>query len=115
MHDISPFAAVAAGVIGAVGAGVSAVLAAGTEIAPWAQVGGTATAVGALAYVAKMLADGRLVAQPVADLIRKADEREARYERKADERERALQALLEEARDREDALRALLMQHGRDR
>jgi hypothetical protein len=46
------------------------------EVIPWAQVGGTATAVGALAYVAKLLADGRLVAQPVADLIRDAKVRE---------------------------------------
>lgn len=37
---------------------------------PWLQTGGTAAAVGGLAYVAKLLADGKLVANPVAELIR---------------------------------------------
>lgn len=89
--------------VGVAIAGVAAqtvgfVFAAGTEIAPWAQVGGTATAVGALAYVAKLLADGKLVAQPVADLQRASEKREER-----------LEELVQASHDREEALRAFLV------
>ncbi len=104
------FIAVSVGVVGLVTSAATTVLAAGTDIAPWAQVGGTATAVGALAYIAKMLADGRLVAQPVADLIRRADERDRTLERKTDAREQVLHEALTQSREREDTLRALLLQ-----
>jgi hypothetical protein len=75
-----------------------------TDIGPWAQVGGTATAVGALAYVAKLLADGKLVAQPVAELLRQAGEREKR-----------LEELVEDGKGREDSLRIMLVQREQHR
>lgn len=96
--------ALAVSATGMVLAAGTAVFAASAEITPWAQVGGTATAVGALAYVAKMLADGRLVAQPVADLIRHADARETK-----------LVEVLADAKEREDAFRAWLMTRGAGR
>lgn len=63
--------ALALGVIGATGS---------TDFGPCAQVG-TATAVGALAYVAKLLADGRLVAQPVAEVLAAGEWREGGFAR----------------------------------
>lgn len=76
----------------------------GASIAPWAQAGGTATAVAALGYVAKLLADGRLVAQPVAELLTAASKREDR-----------LVELLEEASEREHSFRLLLLQQTQGR
>lgn len=70
-----------------------------TSVSPWVQVGGTATAVGALAYVAKLLADGRLVAQPIAELIKAADRREE-----------TLKDLVHNSHNRETDLRTLLIQ-----
>lgn len=94
----SAIVALGASCVGLVTAAASHVLAAGTDIAPWANVGGTATAVGALAYVAKLLADGKLVAQPVADL-----------QRASEKREDALVVLVQQSQDREEALRAFLV------
>lgn len=82
-------------------AGVIADVAGSSDFGPWAQVGGIATAVGALSYVAKLLADGKLVAQPISDLVRQAGERQDRLER-----------LVEQSHDREDSLRLLLLQRG---
>ena len=97
-------AALGAAVFGMVitlGAAIADV-AANTDFGPWAQVGGTATSVAALAYVAKLLADGRLVAQPISDLIRAAGEREKR-----------LEAVVDRCQDREDSLRLLLINRDR--
>lgn len=88
----------AAGTLASLGASLLAVTGSG-DVSPWVQVGGTATAVGALAYVAKLLADGRLVAQPIAELISAAQRRE-----------RDLTQLVERSHDREDDLRAILIQ-----
>lgn len=74
-------------------------IAASTDLGPWAQVGGTGVAVSALVYVAKLMADGKLVALPVAEIIKKADDRERR-----------LEDMVEDGKQREDALRALLFQ-----
>lgn len=90
-------------------AGAVVAAAGAPEIAPWAQVGGTATAVGALAYVAKLLADGRLVAQPVAELLRRADERDREQERRNLDRERRLEDLTADVRADAEALRSLLL------
>lgn len=45
-------------------------------LAPWAQVGGTVTAVSCLAYMATLLASGKLVSVKTADLLREGAERE---------------------------------------
>lgn len=76
----------------------------GSDFGPWAQAGGTATAVGALAYVAKLLADGRLVAQPISELAASAREREE-----------ALRKLVESSHDREETLRLLLIHDQQNR
>lgn len=68
-----------------------------SDFGPWAQVGGTATAVAALAYVAKLLADGRLVAQPTAELLKASADREDRLvalEKRSEDREATLRTLL---------------------
>ena len=83
-----------------------------TDIGPWAQVGGTATAVGALAYVAKLLADGKLVARPVAELERKAAEREQKIEEMHRDATQRLEQLLVDSKEREDSLRLMLVQRG---
>lgn len=78
---LQPLHALVTGVAGSAVSMASGLLAAtgngASEIVPWAQVGGTATAVGALAYVAKLLADGRLVAQPIAQMMTASERREA--------------------------------------
>lgn len=98
-----PIAALATTAIGFVISTMGAVLAetSGSSVAPWAQVTGTAAAVGGLVYVAKLLADGRLVAQPVSDLVKEGARREER-----------LHELVNESVDRENALRAFLIQKG---
>lgn len=82
------------------------------DLGPWAQVGGTATAVGALAYVAKLLADGKLVSQPISDLLRDAKAREDRLEHLIDDTRLHLNKVAEESKEREDAFRAFLIQRG---
>lgn len=106
-----PFLALLAATGGLVASAAGTIVAAAgaPEIAPWAQVGGTATAVGALAYVAKLLADGRLVAQPVAELLRQSMEREKDSERRNDTRERRLEDLIADVRSDSEALRSLLL------
>jgi hypothetical protein len=113
----------AAGGLIATTAGTILAAAGSPEIAPWAQVGGTATAVGALAYVAKLLADGKLVAHPVAEREKKLVElveagvaREKAHETTlaamhaaATAREQKLDEHIEDGRSDRDALRALLM------
>lgn len=77
---MQPLHAIVTGVAGSVAStGIGVFAAAGdgaANVVPWAQVGGTATAVGALAYVAKLLADGRLVAQPIAQMMTASERRE---------------------------------------
>jgi hypothetical protein len=99
---IAAFTALGTAAMGLASSAWGAVLAAGSsDFGPWAQVGGTATAVGALAYVAKLLADGKLVAQPVAEIVKHGEERERR-----------LEELLQDSKEREDALRLMLVQRG---
>lgn len=101
MHDhvTAAFITLATSAAGSVLAAVGGLFAAsGGEFAPWAQVGGTATAVGALAYMAKMMVDGKLVSLPVAEIIKTNEKREGN-----------LEELVEKSNQREDALRALLM------
>lgn len=97
---LAALATATVGLVASVGGTVMAA-ASSSDFGPWAQVGGTATAVGALAYVAKLLADGRLVAQPISELVKAATVRQDR-----------LEALIEDAQQREDALRLMLMQRG---
>lgn len=70
----------------------------GGAAAPWVQLGGIAASMSALAYVAKRFADGSIVARPVADMQDASARREERFAE-----------LLEDANQREDAHRALLM------
>lgn len=92
------FIALATTAAGVLTTAASTIFAASTEITPWAQVGGTATAVGALAYMAKMMVDGKLVSLPVAELIKSNEKREEH-----------LNELVDASNQREDSLRALLM------
>lgn len=93
--------------------------AASTDVTPWLSGGGAAAAVGGLAYIAKKLAAGELVAVPLARLIEDSTARERRWEqalldseqRRIQEKERdeeKWQRLLDDAHDREEAMRALL-------
>ncbi len=93
-------AALSAAILGLAGtvAGTLAQAGGSSDFGPWAQVGGIATAVGALSYVAKLLADGKLVAQPIAELAKAAEARDNR-----------LAQLVEASHQREDSLRQLLM------
>lgn len=81
--------------------GTAAVLAAetGAEFAPILSGTGAAAAVGGLAYVVKKFAAGELVAFPLASITQAALERERR-----------LQDLIDQSKDREDALRLLLIE-----
>lgn len=94
-------------VISAVGVGGAAVgnmvlaVTEGNDVAAWLSGGGAAAAVAGLAYIAKRLASGELVAVPLARVIEHADKREER-----------LLALLDDANQREDAYRALLVSRG---
>lgn len=73
---IKPFLAL----VGVIGGSAAALLAAAGDpsgsLAPWAQVGGTVTAVSCLAYMATLLASGKLVSVKTADLLREGAERE---------------------------------------
>lgn len=104
MHHLGgPIVALTTAAVGFAGSTIATVIAetSGSSVAPWAQVTGTAAAVGGLVYVAKLLADGRLVAQPVADLLRESAHREER-----------LHQALDESQERENALRAFLISKG---
>lgn len=107
--------AIATGIVGAVVSGGTWLIAQTTggssDFGPWAQAGGTATAVGALAYVAKLLADGRLVAQPIAELAQSAKARDDRWA----ERDRQWERMVEAANDREETLRLLLIHDQQNR
>lgn len=103
MHQVLAALGTAAfGLVATVGGIVAQAADTGASLGPWAQAGGIATAVGALGYVAKLLADGRLVAQPVAELLTAASKREDR-----------LVELLEESGEREASFRLLLMNQQR--
>lgn len=105
MHHAA--AAIGTAVAGSVGSMGTAILAAtgGADFGPWAQVGGTATAVGALAYVAKLLADGRLVAQPIAEVLAAGERRERDLAGLVDKHA----VLARESHEREIALRDVLL------
>lgn len=90
-------------------AGAIAAAAGAPEVAPWASAGGIATAVGALAYVAKLFADGRVVSFPVADLLRRFEERERELERNCNDRERKLTDLTHSVQADAEALRSMLL------
>lgn len=83
----------------------------GGDFGPWAQAGGTATAVGALAYVAKLLADGRLVAHPIAELAQASKDRDARYADLVVKHKE----LVQDSHEREQDLRFLLLMQERAR
>jgi hypothetical protein len=86
-------------------AGVGSVLAASGEVVgPWVSGGGSFAAVGGLAYLAKKFANGELVAANTGLLIQQGAAREERLLR-----------LEDDAHDREDALRALLLAQRGDR
>lgn len=73
-------------------------------VAPWLQFGGTGAAVGALAYIAKMFADGKLVAVPITEW----QKAQAVQLAESLERERILAGLTQEAHDREQRFMTLL-------
>lgn len=95
-------AAIVLSAIFAVVAGFGSILAASGEVVgPWVSGGGSFAAVGGLAYLAKKFANGELVAANTGMLIQQGAARE----------ERVL-GLVEDAKSREDALRALLIAQG---
>ena len=109
-------AALAALTVASAGNAATTLLAASdvpTGVAPWVQAGGGASAVVGLVYVARLIANGRLVPREVKDAeaelrasILAAAQREERVLRLAEERaedareERAQRALDREQRDR---------------
>lgn len=102
-HAVFALVTAGVGLVASASAGIwAAVGDGGGNISPWVQVGGTSVAVSALAYVAKLLADGRLVAQPIAELLTAADRRE-----------RDVAKLAERSLEREDRLLDLLMREQR--
>lgn len=102
MSSLQPVIALSVAAVGAISSGVASVLAATTDttsdLIPWAQVGGTSVAVTTLAYVAKLVFDGKLVAFPVAELLRSGERRE----------EQLLQVVAA-SHSREESLRTFLM------
>lgn len=64
-----------------------------SELSSWVSAGGTSIAVAGLAYIARLLASGHLVAYPVE-----------RLQEEAAERERQLGELVRRAHDRESTL-----------
>lgn len=86
-------------------AGVGSILAASGEVVgPWVSGGGSFAAVGGLAYLAKKFANGELVAANTGLLIQQGAAREERLLR-----------VEEQAKEREDAFRALLLAQRGDR
>jgi hypothetical protein len=104
MHGLGyTFAAIGLAAIGVVGQAVTAVLvaASGADLGPWVSGGSATAAVGGLVYIAKRLASGELVARNVAEI-----------EKRAEERERQMLELMADGRQREDAFRAFLAGRG---
>jgi len=75
---------------GAVASAVTAAADTSADLGPWVQGGSAVLAVGALGYIARMLADGRLVARDTAAEIA------------------LLKTMLDDSRRREDRLHELL-------
>lgn len=68
-----------------------------SEVTSWVSAGGTTMVVGALVYIARLLASGHLVAYPVEALHKEASKRESKLSdhlKRAHERERALERIL---------------------
>lgn len=67
------------------------------EVTSWVSAGGTTIVVGALAYIARLLASGHLVAYPVEKLQEDAGKREKDLEealKRAHEREKSYERIL---------------------
>lgn len=79
-----------------------------TDITPWTTIGSNAAVVGALIYFAKEFVRGKIVAQPIDQLLREAAEREHVLQ---DQLKRT-EALLEDSKNREDSLRLILLNRG---
>lgn len=68
-----------------------------SEVTSWVSAGGTTMVVGALVYIARLLASGHLVAYPVEQLQERSDEREKELlemAKRAHDRERVLERIL---------------------
>lgn len=72
------------------------------EVSSWVSAGGTTLAVGGLAYIARLLASGHLVAYPVEKL-----------QEDGAKREEELREALGRAHDREQAFQRILLGHHR--
>jgi hypothetical protein len=72
-----------------------------SDVGPWVQAGGITAAMAALGYIAKRFADGSIVSLQVSEIIHAGAKREE-----------ALAEMVADARDREDAYRALLLSKG---
>lgn len=90
-----------------------------SQVTPWVDAGGSAALVAAIIYIAKKVSNGDLVARPVADVARQQEIREEKLaelnRHHAEENQRTIAKLMEvieDAKSREDALRAMLMQRG---
>lgn len=106
-----PVAAAVIGVAGSAVAGVGTLVAqaapsaGGGDLIPWAQVGGSGIAVSILGFIAKKMLDGELVARATVD-------REARLNdhiERSLKREEVLERIVDNANEREDSFRILLV------
>lgn len=79
--------------------------ASGDSVGPWVSGGGAAAAVGGLVYVAKKFAAGELAAVNLTELV----EQIVGLLRDSQAREARLHEIIEDAKEREDSLRALLL------
>lgn len=102
-----PVVALGIGIVSAAASVGAAVVTAatGTDLGPWASGGAGAVAVGALAVVVKDFRAGNIVSFKVAELVHKQEEQAALAERRHEEREKRLEALIEDANERNEAYR----------
>lgn len=84
------------------------------SITPWVSAGGSAAAVSGLVYMAKKLVDGSLVAAPIADLLRRADERDREFLHLVAEQEDRWGRVVRDGAEREDVYRDIILARRKD-
>lgn len=111
-----PFLALVTALVGVVSMSAPVVAQTGSELGPWVSGGGAAAAVGALVYMAKLLADGKLVAINTAERERydqDALKQMGELVKKGMSREDVLAELVEDCKEREDVFRSFLVGRGK--
>jgi cytochrome bd-type quinol oxidase subunit 1 len=78
------------------------------DIAPWTTIGSNAAVVAALIFFAKEFVKGRIVAEPIDDLLRESAKREERWLQETKIREERTAALAQRSQEREDRIWALV-------